>query len=105
MTALTVLLYKILPAAALAILLAAGFALADDHDRVRELRNTGDILPLEMILEAQQTDYPGRILEVELESEDGRYVYEIEVLQPGGEVIELLYDARTGELIRMERED
>ena len=39
----------------------------------------------------------GEVLEVELEEEHGRLVYEIKLLRPGGRLAELLYDAATGE--------
>jgi uncharacterized membrane protein YkoI len=37
------------------------------------------------------------VLEVELEEERGRLVYEIKLLRPGGRLVELYYDAATGE--------
>lgn len=88
-----------------ALLLAAAVvaAQAGSHDQARELREAGEILPLQDIL--QRLDPPGqRVLEVELERKRGRYVYEMETLDEDGQVWELYYDARSGELLKRERE-
>ena len=45
------------------------------------------------------------MLEVELEDEHGRILYELEVLTSGGTVRELQFDARSGELLEDEEED
>mgnify|MGYP001827751128 CR=1 FL=1 len=75
-----------------------------DHEAAYELAREGRILPLEQILERQRRDRPGRILEVELEREDGRLVYELELLDADGQVWELYYDAVSGQLLQTERE-
>ncbi|HXH04413.1 MAG TPA: PepSY domain-containing protein [Candidatus Competibacteraceae bacterium] len=73
-----------------------------DHERIRDLRAAGEILPLETILEHYRSTYPdGRILETELEQEDGVLVYELYILGDDGEVRELEYDARSGVLLRV----
>jgi uncharacterized membrane protein YkoI len=78
-------------------------AQADSHDKARELREAGEILPLQQIL--QRLDPPDqRVLEVELERKGDRYVYEMETLDHSGQVWELYYDAHSGELIKRERE-
>ena len=77
----------------------------DDHEQARQLKELGHILPLEKILKAAQAEHPGRVIEVELDDDDGRYVYEIELLDEHGEVWELYFDASTGKLIKRERED
>lgn len=77
---------------------SAGSALADqDHDRARRLLESGEIMPLEQLLGRIKPG--GRVLEVELESEHGRHVYEIEYLDTYGEVHEGYFDARTGEVL------
>ena len=76
----------------------------DDHDEARQLMKQGDVLPLEAILK-KLPDTGGRILEVELEHEHGQLVYEVEIINPGGQVKEYLLDARTGKLLREEEED
>ena len=94
------------------VLVAVGSALAltgmvtadDDHEQARRLREAGDILPLETILQRAQAHHPGRVLEVELESEHGRHVYEIEILDAQGVVQELYFDAHSGELLKTETE-
>lgn len=90
-----------------ALWLASGSALlADsDHDRARQLQQAGDILPLEKILENAQATHPGRIIEVELEKEHGRYIYEIESVDESGHVREMKFDARTGALLSSEMDD
>lgn len=78
---------------------------ADDHDEAYELLNSGKILPLEKILEIISTDQvPGQILEVELEHEDKRIIYELEVLDKQGVVWEIKVDATTGAIIKQERD-
>ncbi|TNF92290.1 MAG: hypothetical protein EP297_13455 [Gammaproteobacteria bacterium] len=77
---------------------------SDDYDRARTLMERGDILPLEQILQ-RMPDTNARILEVELEHEHGRMVYEVEVLNPNGYVREYLFDAQTGKLLSVEEED
>lgn len=75
-----------------------------DYDEARSLRDRGEIVPLEQIMQAATRERAGRVVEVELEHESGveggakGYVYEIEILDAGGDVWELRYDARTGVL-------
>lgn len=83
-------------------------AVADrDHDEVhqlRQLRNTGQIVSLETILTRHRCRYPsGQLLEAKLEFEQDRYVYELKLLGDDGVVREFEYDARTGELWRIEQ--
>jgi uncharacterized membrane protein YkoI len=90
----------------LVFLLTATTGFADDeHDNAFRLNQSGNILPLETILQNLQQAYPGRILEVELESEHGRYLYEIELLDQHGRVIEFKVNAVNGEIIRGKGED
>ncbi|BAU46810.1 peptidase [Sulfurifustis variabilis] len=84
---------------------ASSLIASDDHERARALREQGEVLPLERILEKVRERHPNvRIIETELERKDGRYVYEIEVAGDNGVVHELKYDARTAELLKEKRE-
>jgi uncharacterized membrane protein YkoI len=69
---------------------------SDDHDTAKALRMAGDILPLSELLSREELAGM-RVLEAELEREDGRLVYELELLDPAGRVQEHYYDAATGE--------
>jgi uncharacterized membrane protein YkoI len=89
-----------------AALWAAGATLAGgrDHDDARALREQGAVVPLEQILRAANAHRPGRVVDVELERKNHRYVYEIELLDASGEVWELKFDARTGAMLQAEPE-
>jgi uncharacterized membrane protein YkoI len=76
-----------------------------DHLTARRLRDAGQILSLERIAERAHAEKPGEILETELKQKHGRYIYEIEILDNGGRVWELKFDARSGALIKLEKED
>ena len=77
---------------------------SSDHDKARSLKEGGEIVPLETILNKAKTDQPGRVVETELERKGERYVYEIKIVDDKGTVRELKYDAKTGELLKRERE-
>ena len=79
--------------------LAAPAVADDDHEEAWRLREAGTIMPLEQLLERVRADHPGRVIGVELEHEDGRRVYEIELLDEEGRVRELLFDAADGEFL------
>ena len=88
-------------AAVLALALASPPALAgDDHDRARAAVQAGQVLPLKTLLQRLERDHPGQVLEVELEQEDGRWIYEIKLLQPAGRLVKLEVDAATAEVLR-----
>lgn len=80
-------------------------AAEDDHVTARRLRESGQILPLEQILERARARQPGQVLETELERKRDVYIYEVDILDADGWVWELKFDARTGELIKLERDD
>ena len=86
-------------AIALLTLAPAGFA-REGHDEAKKLKDAGEILPLEQVLERARRDQPGRVVETELEKEGRRYLYEIKVVDDHGVVHELKYDARSGELLK-----
>lgn len=93
----------LLAAALLAV--AGGTSAESDHDRARRLRDTGDILPLETLIERARTERPGRILELELKEKQDRLIYEVELVDEQGMVWELYFDARSGELLKSEQDD
>ena len=91
----------------LALLLAATPAASRDldQDEALQLRREGLILPLESLLQQVKQRYPGaRLLEAELEEDDGRYIYEIELLTADGVARELEVNARDGRLLKDEED-
>lgn len=76
-----------------------------DQDEALRLRREGLIQPLESLLQQAMARHPGaRLLEAELEEEDGVYVYEIELLTADGVARELELDARDGRLLKDEED-
>lgn len=70
-----------------------------DHDRARRALEAGEILPLRTVLERVERDYPGQVMEVELERDGGRWVYEIKLLRTNGALLKLEVDGRDGALL------
>lgn len=70
-----------------------------DHEQARQALQTGQILPLGTVLERLAREQPGQVLEVELEHDKGRWLYEVKLLQNGGRVIKFNVDAATGEVL------
>lgn len=91
-------------AALLLCLLLQPVALASkdgDQDRARAALQAGEVLPLPRLLERLQLTHPGQVLELELERDDGRWIYEVKLLQAGGRLLKLEVDARTAEVLRV----
>lgn len=84
---------------------SAGDGRGDDHDRARQALEAGEILPLRTILERVERDYPGQIMEVELERRDGCWVYEIKLLRSGGTLVKLRIDARDGDVTGVRKKE
>ena len=79
----------------------AGASGKDDHDRARQAVQAGQVLPLPTVLERLQREVPGQVLEVELEQERERWIYEIKLLTPAGQLTKVKLDARTAEVLRV----
>lgn len=76
-----------------------------DQDEALKLREGGLILPLESLLEKALSRYPGaRLLEAELEFDDGIYMYEVELLTRDGVAREIELDAATGQILKDEED-
>lgn len=97
---------------ALALLGAAPGAHADehradrpghDHDRARAAVQAGEVLPWPTVFDRLQRTHPGQVLDLELEREDGRWIYEVRLLQADGRLLKLEVDARTAEVIEVRR--
>ena len=96
-------------AVAVAALWAGGTAAwargEDDHERARQAVQAGQVLPLRTVLERLEREHPGQVLEVELEHDGERWLYEIKLLQADGRLLKLLLDARTADVLRSKRRD
>ena len=71
-----------------------------DHDRARAALQAGEILPLATVLQRVAAEHPGQVLEVELEREGARWVYEIKLLQAGGGLLKLEVDAASARVLK-----
>ena len=86
-----------------AVLSAAWAGDHDDHERARAAVRAGEVLPLPALMERLQRTHPGRVLELELEREDDRWIYDIKLLQADGRLVKLEVDARTAEVLDVKR--
>ncbi len=82
-------------------------AASDDLDQseIRELVRLGEIMPLEAILTQFPAKEFGKLLDLEVEREDGVVVYEFEFLRADGRIVEIEVDARNAKILEQEIED
>jgi len=96
-------------AALMALYVALPAVVQADQDlnqkQARALLREGKIRPLEALMALHPQRLAGRLLDVELERDDGVLVYEIEVLGRDGVVREFDLDAATGEVLDEEVDD
>lgn len=92
-------------ALALAVGPGAGRADESDHEQARQALQAGKVLPLRSVLDIVERDYPGQVVKVEFEEDDGLFLYEIRLLQPGGNLVKLKIDARDGAVLGMKGRD
>lgn len=63
---------------------------------------SGDIRPLSDVLVVARDKIPGEVIKVELEREDGVWVYEIKILTPSGKRREIEINAQTLAVIKID---
>ena len=74
----------------------------EEQERARRALAEGRIRPLTEILALVQPQLGGEVIGVELDEEDGVYVYEIKVLTPHGRRREVEVDAATGRILKVD---
>lgn len=77
----------------------------DSHELARKALEQGQVLPLQAVLEKIERDYQGQVLKVEFEQDDGRYIYEIRLLQSDGRLVKLKIDAVDGRVLESKRKE
>lgn len=75
-----------------------------DHDRARAAVARGEALPLAEILNRVGPSLGGEVIEVSLEREKGRWLYEFMVIEAGGRLAEVHVDAATAEILKREHD-
>ena len=76
----------------------------DDHDFAKSALEQGRVLPLADIIAKVSRQVPGKVIEVELEDEDGSLVYDL-ILSPQGRLQEIEVNAATGKILKIEDDD
>lgn len=90
---------RIVPISLCLLLPALGLAEEREHERAAAAVARGEILSLEVLLQRVGRREDERLIEVEIEREDGRWVYELELMGADGRVRELEVDAATGDIL------
>ena len=102
------------PALAAVLLLSPPVAAGDtdvpasdsrQQDEARDAVKRGLVRPLEEVLAAVRKTIKGDIVEIEFDEEDGRFIYEIEYVDPQGHLMEIKIDAGTLTVISVGEED
>jgi hypothetical protein len=87
----------------IAAVLVAGGLLTGSPAFAQE-QPSGEITP-QQARDAAVAAVPGTVLEVEREREDGKVIYEVEIRQDDGRLIEVVVGASTGVVLETEVED
>ena len=86
------------------LLTSVGLALSHDGKK-DDVTNLSTAVTMEEAIKTAKTQFPGKVLEAELENEDGKAVYEVEIVNAAGEVREFEIDAQSGKILSSELED
>ena len=97
--------YMIVPMLAGGVLLMWGLALSAEGIHTSKQGMAKPTLSLEEAIGKAKAKFPGQVLETELENEEGKAVYEIEIASTTGVVTEIKVDAQSGELLSSEIDD
>jgi uncharacterized membrane protein YkoI len=74
-----------------------------EYDRARRAVSRGEMLPMADLLERVRTRFPGgEFVEVELEREAGRWIYEFKIIDGMGRLMEVQVDANNGRVLSVE---
>ena len=76
-----------------------------DHELARQALEQGQVLPLRQVLDKIEREYQGQVLKIEFEEDDGRYIYEIRLLQQDGRMAKLKVDAVDGKVLKIKRKE
>ena len=74
-----------------------------DHVLARQALERGQVLPLRTVLDKVEREHQGQVLKIEFEQEDGRFIYEIRLLQQDGRLVKLEVDASSGQVLKIKR--
>ncbi len=81
-------------------------AVARDAEIARKALIEGRIRPLSEIIKLLEPQLPGfTVLEVEIDVENGRIVYEFDIIDSSGRLKEVEVDAATGKVLKIEDDD
>ncbi len=83
---------------------SAGNSAVPSNDELARQVREGRILPLAVLKELVLRRIPGELINVSVEREDERLVYEFRVLRSGGQVTEVEVDAAVGKIVEIENE-
>lgn len=94
-----------------------GIALADEsrsnsvedddlpsHDDLSKLVKEGRIRPLSVLKAEVLTELPGELIDIRVDREDGRIIYEFRILRDSGRVTEVEVEAASGRIVEVENE-
>lgn len=98
--------YKIgISVIAVMVLLAIGVANGEDNTKAASPATPQTSITIEKAISLAKAAMPGRVIEAEFEEEDGKSVYEVEIVAAGGKTYELEIDAHTGKVLKTEEEE
>ncbi len=96
--------FSLLGASAL-LLTSVGLAMSEDGREKVTVASLPTSVTMEEAIKTATTQFPGKVLEAELESEDGKVIYEVEIVNDAGEIREFEIDAQSGKILSSELED
>ncbi len=77
----------------------------DLSDQVLRWVKEGKVIPFKTLKERYKDRLEGRLLDLEVEREHGRIIYELELMRADSVVYEIKIDAQNGEWLEEEEED
>ena len=84
---------------------AMGAGAASKSADVNSAEKTANIISTKDAEEIAINEFGGKLKSIELEKDDGHFIYDIELLQKNGEDIDLDLNAVSGKIIKIDRHD
>jgi uncharacterized membrane protein YkoI len=94
---------RVFPLCILVLMLVLAPAAAQDrrdHERARAALEAGEIRPLAELLAVVERRFQGRVIEADLDRDDGQWLYQFKMLPSNGRMFVVEIDAATGALLR-----